>query len=173
LIGASWLLLASASFAILAGCGSPRPNKNVPAPLPNTPEGKLEGVMQRLRSALEIAHGAAGSGIVSERSSSHKLIKPADGQSNYKAEVTIYTKIAVAKSVDDKPASPKDQKATPKEEESPANNLEKPQINEKIEPVVEKKTFVLLYDGNRWDLEKEPEGEAERLIFKHALEDQP
>jgi hypothetical protein len=171
LIGASWLLVASVSFAFLAGCGSPRPNQNVPAPLPNTPAGKLEGVMQRLRSALEVAHGAAGSGIVSERTSSHKLIKPVDGNSNYKAEITIYTKIAVAKTAES--ASPKVQNVTPKEKASAANDLDKPQINEKVEPLVEKKTFILLYDGNRWDLEQEPEGEAERLIFRHALEDQP
>jgi hypothetical protein len=171
LIGASWLFVASASFAVLAGCGSPRPNQNVPAPLPDTPEGKLEGVMQRLRSALEVAHGAAGSGIVSERTSSHKLIKPADGSSNYKAEITIYTKIAVAKTTE--PASPKDLTVTAKEKASAKNGADQPLINEKIEPLVEKKTFVLLYDGKRWDLEKEPEGEAERLIFKHALEDQP
>jgi hypothetical protein len=171
LIGASWLFLASASFGLFAGCGSPRPNQNVPAPLPDTPEGKLERVMQRLRSALEIAQGAAGSGIVSERTSSHKLIRPSDGSSNYKAEITIYTKIAVAKIT--QPAPPKNQNATPKEKGPAIADLDKPQINEKVEPLVEKKTFVLLYDGKRWNLEKEPEGEAERLIFKHALEDQP
>ncbi|HEX6964061.1 MAG TPA: hypothetical protein VF175_19490 [Lacipirellula sp.] len=52
--------------------------------------------MIRLRTAAVDASAAAGSGVVSQRTVSHRLIPPGGDQDKYRAEVTIKTTIALA-----------------------------------------------------------------------------
>jgi hypothetical protein len=169
----SVVCLAALGALAASGCrraGPPTPV--VPAVLPNTPEGKLEGVMRRLRSALEAAQAPAGSGVVSQRTSSHRLIKPADGSSDYKAEITIYTKVAVEDPQKEKDKEPNGRNAASGDKAAASGKADIPSAGEEMKPMVKKETFDLLYEGDHWKLAEPPKGEIERLCLDYALKDQ-
>ena len=73
----------------LAGCdkasGPELPTMPSGIVVPRTPEEKLDQVMVRMRSALEDAQAASGTGVVSERTCDHKLIPPAADGGKYTA----------------------------------------------------------------------------------------
>jgi hypothetical protein len=81
----------------LALCGCSKPSNTLPTIEVDTPESKLELVMQRLDSAMINASAAQGSGVVSQRKSSHFLIPPEKEGDPYRAEVMIQTTLSLAK----------------------------------------------------------------------------
>ncbi len=155
------VLLAAGGLAPTGCDRQPTPAIAVPARLPDTPEGKLEGIMQRLKNALEIANSARGSGVVSERTASYKLLEPKDSGSSPSAEVTISTTVA------------RDAKADkPSGDEGKGEAAEKPAAAGPVEPTVKKEVFVLNYERDAWIMAATPKGEVERLLFGAALKGQ-
>ena len=61
------------------------------APRDDSPESKLERVMERLKFALHAAQAPANTGVVSNRECSYRLVPPSDKESRYTADVTIET----------------------------------------------------------------------------------
>jgi hypothetical protein len=116
-----------AGSALVAGCEESAPARTVPRIVAETPEAKLEVAMERLRSAMIDAAAAQGSGVVSQRKSSYRLIPPVEEHGQYKAEVTIQTVVALAhapaaatlppRKEDDEPATWEEDEAALEEEE--------------------------------------------------------
>jgi hypothetical protein len=162
-------VLGSFLSVLLLAVGCDRqgtPTTAIPAPLPNTPEGKLEGVMRRLKSALDDAQAAAGSGVSSERNSSFNLIKPTDANAPLRAEVTISTKLSARQTKDEKAKGKDDEQSNDK------NGKQDKASIQPIEPITKNETFSLVYEGDKWKMEKPPEGEIEQLCFDYALKGQ-
>jgi hypothetical protein len=142
--------------------------------VPRTPEEKLERVMERMRSAMEDAQAASGTGVLSERTCDYRLIPPAADGGKYTAEVTIRTKLSLAKA----PAAA----TLPKEEEDPKADDVEGEEGEDVGPdngVTRKAiaqsrdykedVYQLAYEDDRWKLLTKPEGETEQLILEYAL----
>jgi len=150
--------------AVQIGCESrsaPISTSNKTSP-PNSKVGKLERVMERLKEALAAAQPAAGSGVESERKYSYRLIRPENEQSDFKAEVTIVTRTKLA--ITDA--------ATAAKSGGPVATgpSKQPASAESRKPLQKKEVFVLVYEGDRWKLLTEPEGEVERSVFEYALD---
>lgn len=90
----SAVLLAIAVFG-LSGCQQASSPSAVPIS-DDSPESKLEEIMNRLRTAVVDASAAAGSGVVSQRTVSHRLIPPDGDKDRYRAKITIKTTVALA-----------------------------------------------------------------------------
>lgn len=148
------------ALIISSGCDHPSsaPTTVASTPLAATPEGKLEGVMRRLKIALDVAKPAPGSGVRSHRTAMHQLIKPATADGPLKAEVTISTVVGVDQSKGDKGKA--------------ASGGNSEIAGEQLEPTAKKEVFVLNYEGESWKLAETPQGEVERLAFDLALKDQ-
>jgi hypothetical protein len=143
--------------------------------VPRTPEEKLERVMERMRSAMEDAQAASGTGVLSERTCDYRLIPPAADGGQYTAEVTIRTKLSLAKA----PAAA----TLPKEEEDaiaadvaegedsedlgPDNGVTRKAIAQSRD--YKEDVYQLAYEDDRWKLLTKPEGETEQLILEYAL----
>ncbi len=84
------------SLIVAAGCNSD-PSNTIPEFSATTPEARLELVMHRLDSAIVDAAAAQGSGVVSQRKSSHRLIPPEKEGDPYRAEVMIETIVSLAR----------------------------------------------------------------------------
>jgi len=154
------LLLA----ALLAGCDRPSPPPIAPIPPKgNTPEAKLERVIQRLEFALDSAKGSPDFGVKSERDSQHRLIPPSDDEPRYTAEVIIATQRTVTAANGGKApanAQGKGEKADAKAERPKATSN------------VETEKFLLVYEDDRWTLPEEPESETLRICFESALKEE-
>jgi hypothetical protein len=87
--------LCLAVVATALGCGS-ESGGTLPEFTAETPEQKLEQAMQRLDEAIIEASAARGSGVVSQRKSSYQLIPPDEPGGQYRAEVTIETRLALS-----------------------------------------------------------------------------
>jgi hypothetical protein len=168
-------LMLFSALALVVGCDNQgTPTTPVPPPLPNTPEGKLKGVMMRLQSALNDAQAAAGSGIKSERKASDKLLQPEGEGKPLRAEVTITSRIEVTPQEDDKAKADKNAKAKAdaKSAEEKAADLDTPKTAAAIQPLVKKETFMLVYEGDQWTMPELPKGQIEKLCFEYALKGQ-
>lgn len=97
----SWLkFVVPALLVTIAACGlNGCKQADSPSAVPvsdDSPEAKLDEIMNRLRTAAADASAAAGSGVVSQRTVSHRLIPPSGDQDKYRAEITIKTTVALA-----------------------------------------------------------------------------
>jgi hypothetical protein len=88
--------MLTVSLGLLCGCSN-NPPSEIPDVTAATPEEKLELVMHRLDSAIGDAAAAQGSGVISQRKSSHRLIPPEEEGGQYRAEVMIETIVSLAK----------------------------------------------------------------------------
>ncbi len=159
---AAWLTVPV--VALVLGC---EPAVRAPVEVTagsDTPEGQLKNVMRRLRYALKNATPAPGSGVVSVRQASHRLI-PAEGEAgSLTAEVTIKTTLSL------EPAAVAGLKQTGKTDDGPAIDPNK--IADAAE-TVEKKVYNLIYKDSRWEL-ADPDAELsdiDRRCFQYALSD--
>ncbi|RIK76443.1 MAG: hypothetical protein DCC67_13930 [Planctomycetota bacterium] len=170
---------AALGLAVIGGCEqtaqSPAaPTVQMPVPKSDTPEGKLARVVDRLKAALKDAQAAAGSGIVSERTASSRLLTPAEEGQPLKAEVTIHTVVAMDQSA----AKEADAAVDPAEEgDEPVVEATGEQAPVEAaplsEPIERKSVFELVYRDDRWQLATEltDEQATERLCFQYALEE--
>lgn len=168
-VGGRCFLLAALALAI--GCERP-----APAPVPtatilpkgDTPEAKLDRVLQRLDFALQAAQGSPNFGVKSDRSFQHRLIPPSKDEPRYTAEVDIETRrLVIAKNGPKPPApAPKD-KAKAKAGDESADPA-RPQSATNIE----REKFLLVYDKDRWTLPVEPESETLKICFDSALKEE-
>lgn len=153
-------VLLAAALTLAIGCDrrtAAPPTTPVP-PKGDTPEAKLERVIQRLEFALGAAQGSADFGVKSERACQHKLIAPTDAEPRYTAEVIVATRRRVTAANGKAPAAAAPQEGEGKEKAgtpSPSN--------------VETEKFLLVYDNDRWTLPEKPESETLRLCFDSAL----
>jgi hypothetical protein len=160
-----FLFIGFAAFATV-GCddrGGPSSGTPVivkPKHPPDSKLGKLDMVIERLKSGLQDAQAAQGSGVQSQRRLSYKLIHPDDNR----AEVTIVTR---SKLILDKAKAAGAKPKTGDPEAAPA--AEKRPTPADVKPVETKETFVLEYDGDRWKLLEEPQGKTEQVLFEYAL----
>jgi hypothetical protein len=200
LFSLSWAMFLTAAASGISGCKESSPPNAVPMLPANTPEAKLEEVMARLRTAVVDAAAAQGSGVVSQRKVSHRLIPPTDGQDSYKAEITIRTTVALANapaaSSRPKKEEPQDEQLDPfdeddemqdplledlpQDEEANDAELEEPTDNGVTRRAVEQsretttKVYDLVYENERWDLVDEisvSEDEVAKYLFEYALEE--
>jgi hypothetical protein len=156
---------------LVSGCGRRATSPNLPPPLPNTPDGKLEGVMRRFRSNLEDAHSAAGSGVKSKRSASVRKIEPTGKDSTPKAEVTVVTTVAVDQTPPDESDNPENDPAKQAALADKSGATEKP-VPKTIEPVITNETFALIYDGQYWTIAERPKDQIIRDCIDYALKGQ-
>lgn len=122
--------------------------------------------MDRLKSALESAEPAAGSGVVSERSASSRLLEPAEPGAPYTAEVTIHTVVAVAEPPAKAPPNGAGGKANVQPTGDDDSRPPEPP------PIARDEVYELVFKGDRWELATEltSEQSVERLAFQYALE---
>lgn len=160
---AAWLTVPV--VALVLGC---EPAVRAPVEVTagsDTPEGQLKNVMRRLRYALKNATPAPGSGVVSVRQASHRLIPAKVDAESLTAEVTIKTTLSL------EPNAVAGLKQTGKtDDDGPAVDPNK--IADAAE-TVEKKVYNLIYKDSRWEL-ADPDAElsaADRLCFQYALSD--
>ncbi len=150
-------VLLAAALTLALGCErrvAAPPTTPVP-PKGDTPEAKLERVIQRLEFALDAAQGSADFGVTSDRACQHKLIAPTDGEPRYTAEVIVATRRTVTAANGKAPAP-----SAPKE----ANGKDQPATSN-----LETEKFLLVYENDRWTLPEKPESETLRLCFESAL----
>lgn len=175
------IVAALLAAIVFTGCDSPPSGPKIPAAIvvPRTPEEKFDRAMERMESALADAQAAAGTGVVSERTSDYRLIPPTDEGGQYTAEVTLRTKLSLARA----PAAA----TLPRTDEEKAAEeaaAEDGELDEEGEIVpdngVTRKAlalsrdeqtdvYKLAYEGDRWKLLTKPKGETEQLIFEYAL----
>ena len=133
-----------------------------------------------MRSALEDAQAASGTGVVSERTCDHRLIPPATDGGQYTAEVTIRTKLSLANvpaAATLPPAKGKDGEAAKDEAEQlegeegeeprPDNGATRKAIA--LSRDYKEDVYQLAYEDDRWKLLTKPKGETEQLILDYAL----
>lgn len=166
----------------LAGCDSASGPELSTMPsgivVPKTPEEKLERVMERMRSALEDAQAAASTGVVSERTCDYRLIPPESEGGQYKAEVTLRTKLSLATAPaavtlppsedEEEETEPSDLEGEDGEEPLPDNGVTRKAIAQSRD--FKEDVYQLAYAGDRWKLLTKPTGETEKLILEFALE---
>jgi hypothetical protein len=185
-LGRVAVVAALLPLILAIGCERPASGGKSIAERSATPEGQLENVMKRLEYALDLARPAAGTGVVSERRSAHRLIPPAGDQAAYEAEVTISTSMGLApEKVDEikkqtkvKPVALDSQAPVEGNAEAPAD-LEEPQQDpaEKIAAaaeVSETKIYKLRFQNDRWELVDPPADKltgADGECVKYALSD--
>jgi hypothetical protein len=139
------------------GCDTePKPRIDAALPQGNSPEAKLERVIERLKFALKSAQGAADYGVVSTRDLRHRLIPPTEKESRPTAEVTILTTITLSNGAETAAAG-----ADGEAEENPPP-----------EPTTEKEVFLLVYENGKWDLPNKPKSETLQLCFESALREE-
>lgn len=166
----------------------------MPVPKSDTPEGKLARVVDRLETALENAQAAPGSGVVSTRTASSRLIASQQEGDPLRAEITIHTIVAVdqataeqmakraeqkieAKKAQEPVVPPTDEELTEGEvavEASPEPEDVKPVDPKTLtKPMTKDSVFQLVYGDDRWQLATEltPDQATERICFDYALED--
>jgi hypothetical protein len=155
---------------LLIGCSrrTATVSPNIPPPLPNTPDGKLEGVMRRMRSALEAAHSAAGSGVKSMRTASVRKLESAANDAAVQAEVTVTTTVAVDQSKGDENPESEAAKQAELDEKGPGET----QPPKTIEPVITQEKFLLAYDGSYWKIAQQPKDDIIRICIDDALKGQ-
>jgi hypothetical protein len=180
---------AALSVSLLSGCQEAPASRTVPKFAAQTPEQKLELVMQRFDSALADAAAARGSGVISERKSSYKLIPPGEGDEPYRAEVTIRTTVALAnapaalplrakkETEPDSLAADEDDKfsiAKNEDDESlegdeliPDNGVTRRAAEQSKD--VKTDVYELVYSDDRWTLPAEPTDEVAKYLFEFAL----
>jgi hypothetical protein len=126
------------------------------APRDNSPESKLARVIERLKFGLSAAQGAANYGVSSKRECSYRLVPPSGKESNYTADVTIVTTLALtdaeSKEAAADPTGASGEPAAPK-------------------PTHERQKFKLVYKNDRWELRGKPNSETLQLCFESALKD--
>jgi hypothetical protein len=144
---------------------------NIPPPLPNTPDGKLEGVMRRFKSALEDAHSAAGSGVKSVRTASLRKLEPTAADPAPKAEVTVTATVAVDRTPSEENPDEQARQAAEDDKTDAKKGGEK-QPPGTIAPVIQSESFDLTYDGNYWKIVEQPKDEIIRLCIGEALKGQ-
>jgi hypothetical protein len=168
------------SLLLTSGCNKQANVPSVPALPPNdTAEGKLARVMQRLDSAIETAQAASGSGVISQRRASHKMLPPSNGSDLPEAVIYIETTRALAPQAINSAAKAKLEAA---KAEAEKQGEEIPEVDGRPlvvddERQVEVDEFQLAYDGQRWKLvtELKPTTEegapsTEYILFDYALD---
>jgi hypothetical protein len=145
--------------------------------VPKTPEEKLERVMERMRSALEDAQAASGTGVISERTCDYRLIPPASDGGQYTAEVTLRTKLSLANvpAAATLPLSEEEEKAKAGasddeegEDPGPDNGVTRKAAT--LSRDYKEDVYLLTYEGDRWTLPTKPKGLTEQLIMEYALD---
>ena len=171
------LLAVVAPVAMWGAVGCDKaPSKLPPAPAlvaNDTPEGKLDRVMQRLNDAIENAKAEAGSGVISEREAFSRLVRPEGDDGPYEAVITIETTRALAPAALNASARAKLEAEAAKAGE-PLDDESKPLIVKDTQQT-ETTEFPLVYENDKWKLKDEikigPDGELEieRILFGYAL----
>jgi hypothetical protein len=169
--------LVALAVSSTGGCNDAGVPPLVPKVTAETPEAKLELVMDRLQTAIVDAAAASGSGVVSQRKIDHRLIPPD------KAEVTIETRLALAKAPAAVTLSPSDDEEseegaealTEEDEETPELGADNGVTTRAIEQSrdVQTRVYELGYNGDRWKLltKPEPDDEVGKYLFEYALAD--
>lgn len=150
---------ALAAAVLFLGCQKPsRPQVPLP-PKGDTPEAKLERVINQLKFALDAAQGSPEFGVASQRDCTYRLIPPSADEKRVTAQVSVTTRRSVtAESASGKAKGPA-AGTTAVEPAAP--------------PIpVEKEAVLLVYDGNRWSAPEMPESETLKLCFEAALAQQ-
>jgi hypothetical protein len=175
--------LVALAVCCVAGCTDASAPPLIPKATAETPEAKLELVMDRLQTAIVDAAAASGSGVVSQRKIDHRLIAPDKAGGQYKAEVTIETRLALAKAPaavtlspsDDEESEEGDEVLTEEDEETPEIGADNGVTTRAIEQSrdVQTRVYELGYDGNRWTLltKPKPDDEVAKYLFEYALAD--
>jgi hypothetical protein len=153
-----------------------------PKVISNTPQGKLELVMARLKSALAGARSPA-TGVVSRRQVDYRIVNAADDSSPLTAEVTILTSTSLRigqttqavrraqadlarKKAQDYSPQPPDAKS-PDDRPADAKEVARSIVDQR--KTEERQSYTLLYENDRWTMPEKPQGEKEQLLFKYAL----
>jgi hypothetical protein len=185
-LGRLAVVAALLPFALAFGCQRPASGDKSLAERSATPEGQLENVMKRLEYALGLARPAAGTGIESERRSTHRLLPPTDDQSAYEAEVTISTSMGLAPDKVEEIKKQNGMKPVALDSEAPVEadpnhelDLAEPQQDpaDKIAAaaeVSETKVYKLRFQNDRWELVDPPADKlsgADGECLKYALSD--
>jgi hypothetical protein len=182
-----------ATQALKAPDGTPL---KMPVPKSTTPEGKLARVVDRLTTALENAKPAAGSGVVSTRTASSRMIEPSEPGGPLTAEITIQTIVSVDQATAEQMSKTAEQKIEARRAAEPAfkpieedgdqtDELASPaavQEETDVKPVDPKtltkplpreSVFQLVYTDDRWRLATELTADqaTERICFEYALEE--
>lgn len=154
--------MLAAALALAVGCGRPAPPPVTMAypPKGDTPEARLERVMQRLEFALSSAQGSPEFGVKSQREFRHRLIPPSDDEPRPTAEVTIETRRLVTANKGPKQTAP------------PPEGAAAEPAGPRTATNVEREKFLLVYDNDRWDLPIKPESETLKICFDSALADE-
>jgi hypothetical protein len=150
-----------------------QPNLNL-----NSPQGKLELVISRLRSALAGAQTQIATGVVSRRRVNYRIVNAADDRSPLTAEVTILTSTSLhmgqtTQAVRRAQAALARKKA--QEDSSQPADAMPADAKEVARAIVERRkteqrqSYTLVYDSERWTMPEKPQGEKEQLLFKYAL----
>lgn len=167
---ATWYKLESQRDSKLEFKLPGRPNLNLNL---NTPQGKLELVMARLKSALAGAQTPIATGVVSRRRVDYRLVNPADDRSPLTAEVTILTSTSLHMGQTTQ-AVRRAQAALARKnsQEDPPSRADAKEIARTIverRKTEQRQSYTLVYDSERWTMPEKPQGEKEQLLFKYAL----
>jgi hypothetical protein len=154
--------LAVLALALAMGCEHPvaKPPVALP-PKGDTPEAKLERVIERLKFALGQAKGSPDLGVHSQRDCKYRLIPPSTDERRYTAEVTIQTRVVVAENGATSAAKlpPKPPEGAPPAAADAPNSATS----------VDRDKFLLVYDNDRWNLPEKPDSQTLQICFDSAL----